>query len=64
MVMKSKTERMEDPQFFDAIRELCTLCARGVVTIANRYNFNARDVNKLFIELYTKIDGMVDNSKP
>lgn len=61
--MKSKTERMEDPQFFDDIRELCILCAKGVVTIANRYNFNPRDVSKLFIELYTKIDGMVDSSK-
>lgn len=61
--MHNKVERMEDPQFFEDIRELCILCAKGVVTIANRYNFNPRHVSKLFIELYTKIDGMVDNSK-
>lgn len=60
--MHNKVERMEDPQFFEDIRELCTLCAKGVVTIANRYNFNARDVSKLFIELYSKIDKQVEDS--
>lgn len=63
MPMKNKTERMENPQFFDDIRELCILCAKGVVTIANRYNFNPRDVSKLFIELYTRINDEVENSK-
>ena len=60
--MSNKTERMNDSQFFADVRELCVLCAKGVVTIANRYDFNPKDVSKLFIELYTKINDDVENS--
>lgn len=60
--MSNKTERMNDSQFFADVRELCVLCAKGVVTIAQRYDFNPKDVSKLFIELYTKINDDVENS--
>ena len=60
--MHNKVERMEDPQFYEDIRELCKLCAKGVITIAQRYNFNPRDVSKLFIQLYTKINEQVEDS--
>ena len=52
----------DDSQFFEDIKELCVLCAKGVVTIAERHHYNPKDVSKLFIELYTKIQNDVENT--
>lgn len=60
MWKKKNTE--VDPKMFDDIRELCVCCAKAVVAISTKYNENPRLVNKLFIEVYTKISDEVEKS--
>lgn len=58
----SKVEHMTDSKMFEDIRELCVLCAKGIVVIAQEHNENPRLVSKLFIQIYQKINDDVESS--
>lgn len=53
----SKQERIDpsESRMFEQIKELCCLCARGIVKIANDNNYPPQMVAKFFIEIFNKI---------
>ena len=55
--MSSKKEQMDfdESQMFSQIRELCVLCAKGIVKIADDNHYPPHLVAKFFVEVFQEI---------
>lgn len=52
----SKIEYEENQELVADIQDLCVLCAKAIVKIANKHDINPKLISKFFIEIFQKIN--------
>lgn len=58
-----KTEKIDssESRMFEQVRELCVLCAKGIVKISDDTGINPKLIAKFFIEVFQKIIGDMES---